>query len=492
MLVQGRSSLVHAGGYPFLIGLPFRHGPLASMVTEAPGDFDRLLQLTQHGIAIGAMAAFFAFLRRIYGSLPATLATLGWGTDLVFVGATSSTYPEWLQASLLAAAFCSAGLAFMQTNGPRKAVWYGTSVVFFSWCVLVKFNAVVLAPVYLAPLVAERRPLIRRLVWSGGYLLLALANLFVFVRFFHYPSTGTTRLTADAGWVLLTRMQSVYNNELLPSSGPDTRRWLALASVLPMRYDFASPDLFRSVDSIPAEFRAPYRPLFERFSRADDDEIKEWLESHPIPEGFSVGLSVIPVCYFVGLFEGNDLGVRVALEAVESRPGTYAATTLGDLVTALTTRLKYPFFPLPQNMDVFEFGITRHKPRGFVRLRQNGRPWNVPYAYRTPVVWLPGMRIFSWLNRLKLPAPVFSMLIMFAIGAAALSTLFQRSMRMEVGVVLTMGLCVGVMLLASVLTLEFRWKEMCLVMPLVYALSAVGLTWAPTESRRLVRMLTRA
>ena len=47
---------------------------------------------------------------------------------------------------------------------------------------------------------------------------------------------------------------------------------------------------------------------------------------------------------------------------------------------------------------------------------------------------------------------------------------------MQDGVALTMGACLIILVLASCMTLEFRWKELCLAMPLIAVLAAVGVT----------------
>ena len=492
MLVDGKSSLVHAGGYPFLAGLLFRRAPFASMASYAPASFDSWLQAMQHAVLLGAIAALFAFVRRVYGSVTAAFAALSVGLNLQLLGAASSAYPEWMQAALLILAGCSAGYAFVQTSGARKTALYGLSVVFFTWCFLVKFNAAVLAVLYLGPAIGERESLPRKLLWLVGFSALAVGNLAVYEYAFHQPTTGTRRLTADTGWVLLTRIQNVYSNELRPSSGLDTKRWLALATALPMRYDVAGPGMFTHVAAVPAEVRAPYREIFDRITSADESFLDDWLRTHSIPPRFNVGVSVIPVCYYVGLFEGNDLGVKVAVEAVRARPATYVDAVLRDFRASARYQQRYPLFPLPANMQSFGFSVARERPDGRARLTQNPRPWDVPYGYRTPVVWRRGVTAFAWISGFRIPAPLVSTLMAIALAAAAIRALLRRRIDIQDGLVLTLAAGLVSLVLASCMTLEFRWKELCLAMPLIAVLASVGATWPLRIATRAAGRISRA
>ena len=492
MLVEGRSSLVHAGGYPFLVGLPFRRAPFAAMAADAPWRFETILQISQHGLLLGALVVLFLFLRRTYGSLTASLATLGLGLNQQLLGAASSTYPEWLQAVLLILAGCAAGHAYRHISGSRKILWYCVSITFFAWCFLVKFNAAVLAVMYLAPAIAERGTLLRKALCGVGCAAVAAGHIAVYQFAFHQPTTGTPRLTADTGWVLLTRIQSVYGNELLPSSGLETKRWLALASALPARYDVAGPGLFSHVGAVAPEVRAPYRPTFQRIVSADDKFLDAWLREHPLPPNFNVGVSVIPVCYYVGLFEGNDLGVKVAMEAVVSRPRVYIATVLRDVLAAVSTQQRYPLYPLPDNMPAFGFAMASERADGRTQLTQHPQPWNVPYGYRAPVVWWSGVNAFAWMSRYRVPAPLVSSLIALAILVAAVGSAVRRRIALEDGIALTLGICLVTLVVASCMTLEFRWKELCLAMPLISTLAALGATGPIRLGARLIHRIRRA
>jgi hypothetical protein len=493
MLVKGDASLVHPSGYPFLIGLPFRHQPMSSLASGDKADLEHVLLIAQHGIAIVSMVALFVLVRRIYGSVTASVGTLILGMNITFMGAMSATYPEWMQASLLILSGWAAGCAYFHAGGRGKVLWYLLSAVLFSWCFLTKFNASVLVVLYALPLAAERRPWRQKLLWTGICALLVVVTVLTYEVTFQQPRAGTRRLTADSSWVLLTRIQTAYANQLDASNGLATKRWLALAAALPLQYDVAGPGLFRHVDAVPRAVRAPYRPLFDRLVKANDAFLDDWLRSHPVPSGFTVGVSPIPVCYYVGLFECNDLGVKVAIEAVRAAPITFAKTVWRDFLEAASAFPQSALSPTVANMRLFHFTVNRRLSNGFVLLNPSSSPAHaVPYSYRFPVVWWPGLQWFEWMNNLPGLEMLTRMLVATAIIIAVVSVLARRRVSMEAGVVLVVSGALTIFIIASCMTLAFRWKEFCLALPLISLLAGAGIGWAPREAVALARDFRRA
>ena len=456
---------------------------------DDPG-LDRILLIAQHGISIVAMAALFGLLRQTYGSLTASVATLILGLNLTFIGATSSIYPEWLQASLLIMSAWAAKCAYFHTGGRGKVLWYALSVVVFAWCFLVKFNAAVLAVLYVLPLAAERWPWRIKFLWSGVYALLVAGTIMSYQVAVQQPRTGTRRLTADTGWVFLSKIQSTYHNKLAASNGLATKQWLALASALPMAYGSAGAGMFRHVDAIPSEVRAPYRPVFDRIVAADEAYLDDWLRSHPLPQGFDVGLSPVSVCYFVGLLEGNDLAVKVAIEAVRADPVPFAKASWREFVRGITAFPSYPFVPSVANMPIWGFTVKELLPHGRVVLNQPPSWGSLPYAYRSPVVWWRGLEAWDSLSKIPRLDTLIIISADLAIITAVLSVIGRRRVSMEAAVVFVVSAALILFIAASSM-LAFRWKEFCLALPLFAVLAGAGVGWAPLEAVRLVRDLRR-
>jgi hypothetical protein len=64
-----------------------------------------------------------------------------------------------------------------------------------------------------------------------------------------------------------------------------------------------------------------------------------------------------------------------------------------------------------------------------------------------------------------------------ALAAAAVRALIRGHIAVQDGIVLTLAVGLVGLVLASCMTLEFRWKELCLAMPSIAVLASVGVTW---------------
>jgi hypothetical protein len=491
MLREGTSSLVHAGGYPFLVGIPFRL--VVRLADLGPRDSASFLLILQHAIDLAALAVLYRVAADIFGRLTAVLAVVLAGTNLESLGSTSATYPEWLQAALLVMSFAALYYAYVGDAFGRKLGWYALAAFAFSCCILVKFNAAVLAFVFLAAIVFERLRAIQKAAVLATCLAAAAVTIASFIVLYHRPSTGTSALTHDRSWVLLTKVQMVFENHLDPANGLDTRRWLALSMVLPRSYDQAGPGMFSHVDAVTPAIREPYRRQYGHLLTANDAVLAEVFARSTLPGGFSVGLSAIPVAYYIGLAESDRLGVRVAAEAVRARPAHYAASVWRETVSAFT---RWPGgSPYPASVDslsVFGATVKSELPFGHVRLDQRRDYSNVPFSYSVPIVWWPGLKIVSKWNEAAPPMRWFLALAALALTIAVGRVVRYRTVDMRAATTFLLAAVVVVVITVSVATLQFRWKEARLIVPIVSLLSASALatmtstvhTWLSGSRRR--------
>src|SRR5215831_7045948 len=85
MLLQGRSSLVHAGGYPFLVGLPFRIPLIQSgLVSVLP----YMILILQHTVDVLVLLFLYGVASSLYGRMAGTIAMLLEGLSIQRLSAT--------------------------------------------------------------------------------------------------------------------------------------------------------------------------------------------------------------------------------------------------------------------------------------------------------------------------------------------------------------------------------------------------------------------
>src|ERR1051326_1156331 len=224
MLLLGRSSLVHAGGYPFLIGLPFRIPGVQAFLSPA---LPYVILVVQHTVDVLVLFFLYRVTSRLYGPTAGVAALLLEGLSIQRLTATSASYPEWLQANLFVLALGSAYYAYVQPVFRTKVWLYGASSLALSWCMLTKFNVAVLGVFLPIAIAADRLDLKRRVRVGVVCALVSLATFAPYIRFYQYATTGSYALTYDTACVLLTRIQGIFHNTLDPKAGLETRRWLA-------------------------------------------------------------------------------------------------------------------------------------------------------------------------------------------------------------------------------------------------------------------------
>jgi hypothetical protein len=475
MLRDGTSSLVHAGGYPFLIGLPFRIHVVQRVLDAIPGAFSYAVLLTQHAVDLAALLVAFGVVSRIFGRLTGALVLLFAGTNFQSLGATSSVYPEWLQADLLIFYLAALYYAYSRRDGRTKLVGYALAGFVFAWCILVKFNAAPIAFVAVAAILFDSLTLVRKTQALLAFGLALALVMVPYVALHHRPSTGTTKLTEDAAWVLLTRIETAYGNVLDPANSLNTRRWLALSRVLPRSYEFAGPGMFSHVDAVPETVRAPYRARFGYLLTANDDSLRPILANSELPPGFVVGLSPIPVAYYLGLPESDGLGVQVALDAVRAQPARFAAVVWSDIKGALRSWPRYAPFPESVAMlDQFSVTVRQRLPLGYVRVNQRPDFPSVPFSYTVPVLWWPGVQAIDVLLANAPSMDGVLLLAALAVLWAIVRIVWFRAADARAVTILLLGTIVVGMVVFSVSTLSFRWKEARLLIPIVSILAAAG------------------
>ncbi|MDP9190437.1 MAG: glycosyltransferase [Acidobacteriota bacterium] len=486
VLMNRTSNLLFAPGYTFLASLPLRIDALYDAAMKNRDGFYESLQFAQHAFEIVCLAVLLIVLTRVYNRLTAFLGVLIAGTSARAMGVNSSIYPEWLQADLLVLAFSLAVLAYTTpATRSRKVLFYVAAFGAFTWCVLTKFNSIVFLPGLLAFFLFEKMPWRRRATMLLAAALFSFANYAGFLLLIHKPATGTFALTRDRSWVLLAKLEYVYGQTLPNQEGIATKRWLALSSVLPPSYGWASVGIFMNVDSVTPAIRKPMRAKFAHLLEADERVLDDTLRHHRLPESFKLGVSSIPISYFVGLKESDDLGVRVFRENVFHAPGKYFGSVWRDSVAATWYAYTEPTFPSPANIG----GVTeRLVPAGPNRVRLVSEPSSpLPYKANRAIIWEPGFRFFGVLGNLAMSRSRTVFVMALGVLLACWHG-FRYGWSLRSAIPVALGLLLIGFDVFSYAILTFRWKEWRLAYPIAAILLGITVGWA---LRELIAAVTR-
>jgi hypothetical protein len=460
---------------------------------DHPVRFRYLLAATQHVLDIGAACLLYLVLRRVWGERVGAFAALLYGLDVYAMGATTSVYPEWLQAVLLAVAL-SLGYwaAVAPSKGWRKPVLYFFSSAAFTWSCLVKFNVAVLAVVYPLLLLTDRSRLRIRLRCAAAVITSSLGSYAFYLYLFHYPSTHARYLTADRSWVMMAKLAETFGNRLDPANGLATRRWLCLASFLPSNYDeIAGPGMFDSVDAVPAAIRAPYRARLLPILKADAKELPRLCAGRRLPSNFQLWLSSVPVSHYIGLRESDLLGQRVFWETIRAQPRLYVLDLVRDVGSGLIRPDRYPIFPTQANIHPFGFQPADRLRFGFERYSQRPDFPHVPYSYFFPVVWRPGLRLFSALAAVPSVRTWSTLLVVVALVLLIWRATRIRRIDERTAVLATVATLSLIFAVSSNAVLSYRWKEQRAALPMTSSLTAMSVAVCASAGSRFVRRKSR-
>jgi hypothetical protein len=300
-----------------------------------------------------------------------------------------------------------------------------------------------------------------RLIVTGGCAAIFACVVALYVQFFHLPSTGTTDLNYDHAWVLMIPI----GQSLKPSNGINTQRWIALNAILPPNYK--AGHAYRNVTDIaPPEILYQYRARYEQIMQFSQTDLRDLINQNPLPPTFDVYESAIPLYYYVGLRETDQLGIKVFLEYLAANPITHMEKVLQRTFTITPASVALPIIPLPDRMRNLEPG--KNLANSF---REVKGEMNYSYHYWSPelIVWWPGAQFFEWLNEL-LPMKVIETIALMVGFAGVLCSPSIRVKKLSAVIIAMWFIYV-----MSCWSLELmRFKEFVGIWPFTSFMLAIG------------------
>lgn len=471
MIQTGRSNLILASGYPFIM-----HVLLAVLQLEAPqamyeSHWLGVIQIAQNVLHFYLLAGLVWLTWRIYGRAVSGWFALLLGCNTLFLAGLNSAAPEWLQGDLIALSLLLAANAFTDDRG--KLVKYLLAAGVLTLAYLVKPNSLAVAPCLVALVCFDTGGVARKALRLGLSGLLAGAIVTLFVAVYHLPSTGTRHLNHDHAWILTSSLPPDYFATPVDKLGTNALRWRALVSIVPQGGSraFAYPTVDTGASPV---LRAAYRRRFDDVLKMSRVALQDFALNHPLPRGFQQGVSAIPLYWYVGLEPVDDLGISVYQEAVVERWPEYARRVVDGVATWGAYQVDIvPFKSEPLGLvlePAGDFGFLRYTvPPGEV-------PQHMRYWSPTEVIWGPGTMAAERVSVLAMPRPVELSLLLVSIVA-----MFAMRGRRRQAVTISILAAIMLSSVAGYMLVGVRDKELISMLPTLAILYALGVAW--TASR---------
>ena len=484
MILNHKSSLVHAGGYPFFVNLfTFWHSP-----SYPPSPvFTYSLQFLQHGFELLSLAVLYFVMSDVFNKWIAALGLVFVGMDIDALTFTNMTYPEWLQADLLVLSLCVAYRGLVAGKDLTKFIYYGLSSVLFALCWLTKFNVLVFSLIFVVYYLAEKSS--RKLLIALVMLLSAAAVYVLFMVSYHYPSTRYRGVTADQGWVLMSKIDWSLGKDKLKNIGINTKKLVALNEALPNDYAKQMSEVYESTDAVPSDIRKEYRDKYLWLLTANETQLDEFLRNHSLPNNFKFMYSAIPIAYYLGHDESNTLSIKVYFEMIIRNLNQYGEACFDEVqrffvnypdrsdgIMLPIAGMRLPLLPQGDSRQVLR--EDHHFGLGFVRYQHSDpmRQWQYPYASTWPVLWRPGERWFAFASRFALPSGILLLVtgLMFIYSYLVIT---KETFGIRSVVVLVIAGTIPAFVFFSDFTFYFRNKELRLMWPWIGTAYAIVAWW---------------
>ncbi len=474
MIRNGTSSLVHMAGYPFL----FHH-------IQHWFPTNRSLLLCQHGISLVCFLVVMILIRRRFGLLTSVVFGCLYGLDVGILSGVSVTRPEWFQGDLFLLTLVLAFEAYSAGTLRRKVTFYLLSGLTFTWSLLVKLLTIILIPIYFNLFLFDHAERKIKFCCVAGIALIAFVNLMIFVHVFHFPSTGTTQLTHDKGWIFFKKIKMVLPREKINGDvGINMKRYLLLNSYFPKEmFEAENIPIYRTfshIDGIDKSKREQGQALFDDISRLSESEMDARLAERQLDDDF-IG-NYLTTYVYLGLPETDALIGKIFREMIVRYPGHYAMNVAQGFMRSLFYSPSVPRLPILRGLHEAKSGlqtiwfdpddILSNFDWGYVSFKNSPE---CSLFYSEPRVWKPGLVFFSYWSKIRIPTWLRWLLILSGFGIAAIR--FRKNRHLDPALFyLTLAvLSILSFMLLSNLVFVFRWKEYQVINPLWHSAVAVAI-----------------
>lgn len=470
MMYNRVSNLILASGYPAVFIILLKVFNISNAPTMLDVGWLNKVQNLQLIVHLCILLYCTLAVAKLFNKLTAVVMCVIWGLGTVFMSNVNSGAPEWLHGEFIFLSILLSVQAWASIRHAVKIILYLLSAAVFTFAYLVKFNSLVLLPVLCIIIFFDDMKIIRKSIVIIGMSSIGFLIIVSFVKYFHYPSSKTRALSYDHAWVLLAAIPNEYFSLPVDQLKINTLRWKALSSTLAADYSMAGAYCCVT-EGAPVSVRSSYHAQYSKIMQLTKNELVTFVLAHPLPSGFIGGASAVPIYWYYGLKEGDELGIEVYKESLTTIPLSYAKQIYyGFINSSAYSRQLIPFY---SNKLGETLGKNIDGKRGFVSFKPptNVNAYAQPYYNPSEQVWSPGVRFFEILSKIIMPR--WLELLLFFTSITGL--LFTKDRKIKSFGFLFLAV---IMLFAtsSFMLLGMRTKEFTSITPILAIFYGLGLS----------------
>lgn len=473
MILENRSNLIHASGYPAII----------SMIVEVLGiatpssviDVDWLNKIQKIHLALHLMLFICAFLicNHTFGKCSAIIICIMWGVNPITLTGMNQSGPEWLQGDLIVLAFLIAAQNFVNLKSERKIMLYALSFGVMFCAYLVKFNSLVIFSILILIILVENRGILWKIKTLIFCVFVCWVLSYSFVKIYHQPTTQAKQLNYDHAWVLMDAIPNDYFQTNVNQLEINSLRWKALRAVVPT--DISMAGAYCCIDSgASPEIRAQYFAKYQNIMSLSREQLLEFIALNPLSPGVPNFAMAVPLYWYVGLPVIDKLGIAVFEESFFKNPIFYIKKILNGFLKWHIYDQNFITVPTNENTLGLIFQSEKSKLDGQFQyykipektIAQHSLYWN-------PVerLWSPGVKLFQ--SVFKFTSYRWFELIILTLAFVGLVVTKVEKLRL-----LKLFSLLGVIIFASTsyMLLGLRNKEAISIIPLLSIFIASGMT----------------
>jgi hypothetical protein len=473
MILENKSNLIHASGYPAIISMIIEMIGITQPISVIDVSWVNKIQEIHLILHLLLFSVSFFLCNHVFGKRTTIIVCIMWGLNLITLTGVNAAAPEWLQGDLIVLAFLIAAKNFVNQESSQKILLYVLAFSIMFCAYLVKFNTMVIFPVIVLAILLESKGALWKIKTLAVCLLACWVLLYLFVKVYHQPTTQAKQLSYDHAWVLMEAIPNDYFQTDVSRLGINSLRWKALRAVVPT--DTSMAGAYCCIDSgASPEIREQYFAKYKKIMNLPREQLLEFIELNPMPLNVSNFAMAVPLYWYVGLPVIDKLGVNVFKESLFQNPVFY----IKKIINGFSKWHLYDknFITVPTNENML--GLIFKNGSGGAN--EKFQYYNIPEktiaqhsVYWNPMerLWLPGIELIQLiLNYTFSRACEFIILSLAFIGLVV-----TKVEKFKIFGLLSL---LGVLIFASTsyMLLGLRNKEAISIIPMLSIFIAIGIT----------------